>query len=88
LPVGVDVYSSECAKHLAISSKAKAGTSYGIGVTGKAEPQNGIVRFAIAKPSGETNWTVREYKGDRNEIRAKVAMDVIEMFKVLLLPEL
>lgn len=88
LPKGIEIYSPECAKHLAIACKTKAGTEYGIGVTGKADPYNGIVWFSVSHPASNTpNWTVRKYQGDRNQIRTKVAADIIRYFKVILLKQ-
>lgn len=82
LPRHIEVYGAECAEHLAMSAKAKAGTDWGIGVTGKADPGNGIMWWAIAYPDNTVKWDcVKCTEQDRNAIRAEFATKIIGGFR-------
>lgn len=83
MPLDIEVYSMKCARWLAKTSREKARTNHGIGVTGLATTDNGRVWFAV-NINGEELFAMRLYAGDRNTIRRHAAADIIEFYKTTL----
>lgn len=84
MPPRVNVYSPECAQWLAEEARLKAGTTYGLGITGLAEPDNGVVWFAASHADGLYPCH-RTFTGDRNSIRLQAASAVLHEFANLIL---
>ena len=84
LPRHIDIYSEECAIHLAKAAKAKAGTDWSIGITGNVEP-GGKIWYAIAYPDSDKIEphcvTISVPAGTRKEIRQNVAHTVLVSLK-------
>jgi nicotinamide-nucleotide amidase len=82
--------SEEVARLLAEGARARAGTTWGLGITGVAGPSGGTpekpvgtVHLALAGPGGTGHWP-RRYVGDRERIRKMAAYDALNQLRLAL----
>jgi len=80
--------SEPVARALAELVRARAGATWGVGVTGIAGPTGGTpekpvgtVHLALAGPAGTGHWQ-RKYPGDRDRIRRLAAFDALNQLRV------
>lgn len=84
LPHDVDVYSFECARLLAKTAMLRAGTSFGIGVTGLAENADkkedaGVLWMSVCSYDSLSTEMSRKYFGKRNQVRSLMAFDILDV---------
>ncbi len=82
--------SEAVARLLAEGARARAGTDWGIGITGIAGPDGGTpekpvgtVHLALAGPGGTDHWA-RKYFGDRDRVRRTGAYDALNRLRLAL----
>jgi nicotinamide-nucleotide amidase len=82
--------SEPVARALAEGARARAGATWGVGITGIAGPSGGTpekpvgtVHLAIAGPDG-TRALARRYPGDRDRVRRNAAYDALNELRLLL----
>ncbi len=82
--------SEPVARALAEGVRARAGSSWGLGITGIAGPSGGTpqkpvgtVHLALAGPGGTSHWW-RKYPGDRERIRRFAAFEALNQLRLAL----